>query len=83
MCMLAGNYNKVKCEIDGCKMKVQWVEGVFGNGEVQWIEGGGKVQGALGDNKVQCVEEGLLNWKLYGDGEGNVKCMERCAQEYE
>ena len=41
MCMLAGNYNKVKCEINGCKMKVQWVEGVFGNGEVQWIEGGG------------------------------------------
>ena len=35
MCMLAGNYNKVKCEIAGCKMKVQWVEGVFGNGEVQ------------------------------------------------
>ena len=82
MCMLAGNYNKVKCKIAGCKMKVQWVEGV-GNGEVHWIEVGGKVQGALGNNKVQCVEEGLLNWKLYGVGEGNVKCMERCAQEYE
>ena len=29
---------------------------------------------------MQCVEEGLLSWKLCGAGEGNVKCMERCAQ---